>query len=170
MALTNAYQVKYREVQRVTQWWVWGLVLLLAAFAVWGFVQQVVFDKPFGSHPAPDLAVVILLIVFGLGLPAFLLSFHLKVDVTDEAIRLRVFPIWSRTISLSNIRECRPRVYRPLLEYGGWGIRWTPHRGWAYNVSGNGGVQLTLAKGRPVLIGSQQPEQLAAAIAAAMGC
>ena len=61
------------------------------------------------------------------------------------------------------------RTYRPILEYGGWGIRYTMGRGWAYNVSGNQGVQLELASGKRILIGSQRAEELARAIGEAKG-
>ena len=60
------------------------------------------------------------------------------------------------------------RQYRPILDYGGWGIRWGPGKGWAYNVSGNRGVQLELLDGKQLLIGSQNPEKLAQMIGKAM--
>jgi hypothetical protein len=170
MALRTRKVETYREVQRITQLWIWLVVLVGDGLAWWAFIQQVAFHKPFGSNPAPDFGVVIILVLVGIGLPLFLFVFRLKVEVNSEAVRLRMFPIWSRTIPLSTIRECRPRTYRPLLEYGGWGLRFALGRGWAYTVSGKRGVQLTLTRGRPVLIGSNQPEQLAAAIDAAMKC
>ena len=62
------------------------------------------------------------------------------------------------------------RTYRPLLEYGGWGIRYAPFgKGWAYNVHGSQGVQLELTNGKRILIGSQRAEELARAIGEAKG-
>ena len=58
--------------------------------------------------------------------------------------------------------------YRPLREFGGWGIRGTRRHG-AYNARGDAGVRLELADGSTFLIGSQEPERLEAAIAAATG-
>ncbi len=52
-------------------------------------------------------------------------------------------------------------MYSPITEYGGWGIRWSPHRGWAYNVGGSKGVQLGRANGKRILIGSQRADELA---------
>ena len=43
---------------------------------------------------------------------------------------------------------------RRYREYGGWGIRGGLRGTKAYNVSGNRGVELMLADGRTVLIGS----------------
>ena len=49
----------------------------------------------------------------------------------------------------------------------GWGIRWIPN-GWLWNVSGLEGVELALGSGRRFRIGSDEPEQLAAAIQGAL--
>jgi hypothetical protein len=56
-------------------------------------------------------------------------------------------------------------TYQPVEDYGGC-IRLTK-RGRAYIASGDRGVRLFFAKGGGILIGSQQPERLAQAIAAA---
>ena len=158
--------VTYREVQRLTHPLLWAFVLALSAFAWWIFLQQVVFSRPFGTNPAPNVLVIIFAVAFGAAFPLFFLALNLRVEVHSDIVRLRFFPLWSRSIPIADIEDCQPRTYRPLAEYGGWGIRWSP-RGWAYNVKGNRGVQLTLRSGRPILIGTQSPEQLAAAINAA---
>ena len=49
----------------------------------------------------------------------------------------------------------------------GWGVRWIP-RGWLWNVSGLDGVELALVSGRRFRIGTDEPEQLAAAIQGAL--
>lgn len=72
-------------------------------------------------------------------------------------------------IPLKNVVRAFPRTYRPISEYGGWGIRFG-RSGRAFNMSGNRGVQLVLKSGRRVLIGSQRPEELAAAIHRLTGC
>jgi hypothetical protein len=47
--------------------------------------------------------------------------------------------------------------------YYGWGMRMGPN-GWLYNVSGFDAVELTLKKGGTFTIGSDEPEQLLAAV------
>ena len=49
----------------------------------------------------------------------------------------------------------------------GWGIRWIPN-GWLWNVSGLEGVELALVNGRRFRIGTDEPEQLSAAIRGAL--
>ena len=46
---------------------------------------------------------------------------------------------------------------------GGWGIHWT-RKGWLYNVSGLRGVAVTLKNGKPFVLGTDEPDQLIAAI------
>lgn len=89
---------------------------------------------------------------------------RLITQVDDHSINLRYLGLLkTRTVPISAIRNARARTYRPILEYGGWGIRFGA-RGWAYNVSGTQGVQLELEDARPLLIGSQRAEELAEAI------
>lgn len=118
----------------------------------------------------PDTPALLWLILLAPGL-AFLLLFSIKmsVQVDDEAVRIRYFPLWRKTIPLADIARFEPRVYRPILEYGGWGIRYGFSHGWAYNVRGNWGVQLELVNGQRILIGSQRSDELAQAIRTAKG-
>ena len=72
--------------------------------------------------------------------------------------------LWpTRLIRFEDIIGLEVRRYRPLLEYGGWGVRLGP-AGWAYTTGGNEGVQLRLRTGIPVLIGSKHPRELEAAV------
>jgi hypothetical protein len=71
---------------------------------------------------------------------------------------------------LAEIVHRETRTYRPILEYGGWGVRYSfVRKGWAYTVSGNRGVQLQLANGKRILVGSQRAEELARAIGVGKG-
>ena len=55
------------------------------------------------------------------------------------------------------------RQYSPLLEYGGWGMRFGIFgKGNAWNISGDKGLQLVFTNQKKLLIGTNQPEKLAA--------
>jgi hypothetical protein len=161
--------VLYREVQR---WrdvgWVMLLVLGVAALQWWAFLQQMFMGIPFGNNPAPDAMLLIFWLFFGIGLPLFFLWLHLVVEVRSEAVIVRYRPFINRAIPMNEIAHVEARVYRPMMEFGGWGIR-----GWgnrvAYNVSGNTGVELTLIDGRRILLGSRHAAELAGAIYKAWG-
>jgi len=97
-------------------------------------------------------------------LPVFLLSVKMTTVVTGDGLTISYFPIYRRRIKKEEIAAFNARDYRPILEYGGWGIRWSIKRGTAYTVQGNRGVQLELVRGTKILIGSQRPESLVKAI------
>ena len=162
--------VVYREEQRFRQIWILLLVGFIAILAWYSFLLQIVIGEPFGTNPAPDILVLFLLVIFGIVFPVWFLVMRLEVQVTRTDLRFRLFPLhlqW-REFPLSIIVEAEAVTYRPILEYGGWGI-WIGWKGWAYNVSGNRGVQVTLEGGRSFLLGSLQPEKLATAIQSAIG-
>jgi hypothetical protein len=154
----------FREVQRPTQWWIWAIVGAVV-FLTWAaFIWQVLLEQPLGTRPAPDWAVWLIWLTCGVGLPLFLGAHQLKVETEEEQLSLHFAPLYRCGIPYDQIRRCEAITYRPILHYGGWGLRWAPGRGWAYSVSGNRGVRLTLSDGREFLIGSQAPEELARAI------
>jgi len=63
-----------------------------------------------------------------------------------------------RRIPLDEIVSATPTRTR---WYDGWGVHRTS-RGWLYNVSGRNAVQVTLKSGERFLLGTNQPEQVAA--------
>jgi len=81
-------------------------------------------------------------------------------------VRLFPFHIRHREIAAEDLSECYARTYKPIREYGGWGIRCGFRKGIgrAYNMSGNKGVQLVFKNGKKLLIGSQRCDELAQAI------
>ena len=90
---------------------------------------------------------------------------RLITEVRSDGLHLRFVPFHLRGInipfkSIATVEACK---YNPIKEYGGWGIRRGP-KGKAYNVIGNLGVKLDFVDGKRLLIGSQNPEELAQAI------
>ena len=41
----------FEERQRFTQVWLWALLLGVSGLMLWGFVQQIVLGRPWGSKP-----------------------------------------------------------------------------------------------------------------------
>jgi len=74
-------------------------------------------------------------------------------------------PLVNKRYLISDIETCESVTYRPIRDYGGWGIRYSfTKRSWAYNITGNKGVEIKFKGGRKLLIGSQRADELAAAI------
>jgi hypothetical protein len=154
----------FQEVQHFRQWWMWVVVLAVAAFMWVGFVTQIVLGQPYGSKPMPDALMWAFTLLFGLGLPAFFVALRLLTEVFADRLVVGLAPFPRRTIPLADIAEAQAVTYRPLADYGGWGVRRAGSRGTAYNASGDRGVQLVLRDGRRVLVGSQRPQELVLAL------
>lgn len=158
----------YTETQRMRQPWIVAIIGLVALFGWGAFVQQIVRGKPIGDDPMPDWALVLLTALIGVGLPAMLVFWRLKTEVYPDRVELDMRPLSHRTFAAAEIAGAAARTYRPIREFGGWGIRGLGSNR-AYNMSGDQGVQLLLVNGNHILIGSQRPQELEAAIASIVG-
>lgn len=124
----------------------------------------------------PDLMLMIMGPVFILlmaGLLWLMWASRLVTEVRDDGVYVRFFPFHRhfKVFLWEDIESFEARTYRPILEYGGWGLRFGLG-GTAYNVSGNRGLQLVLGSGGwsdRLLIGTQRPEELAMAVQSARG-
>ncbi len=139
-----------------------------AVFFVYAMVEQLVLHRPLGDRPMPDAVLAILgpvaIVLAAIGLILVCTS-RLVIEVRHDGLYVQYVPIHFRPkrISLDQVASVQSVIYRPILRYGGWGIRWIP-KGKAYNARGNRGVRLDYANGRHLLLGSQRPQELAGAI------
>lgn len=156
----------FNEVQRIRHWWLWLILLLVAGLAWWSFIEQIVRGQPFGDHPGPDWMVWLVTAICGVVVPVVFLVARLETTVDKAGLRLRYVPFRNRLIAHAQILTHEVVDYRPIREWGGWGIRYGFRRGWAYTAHGSRGVQLELAGGKRLLVGSQDPEALASALQA----
>jgi len=157
----------YREEQRFNLWLRWlvyvsmGLSVVISVFAL----QK----DPAGADLMASWEIV-LGVLAGIGVPiaitAMFLLLKLETEVRTDGLYVRYFPfhIHFKRFGREDLSEYYARRYKPIMEYGGWGIRYSLRNGKAYNVSGNRGVQLVLGNGKKLLIGSQKADELAAAI------
>ena len=124
-------------------------------------------DGQFSSEIAP--VVAILGLVFLLLLAVNAVFTRLDVEVLDDHILIAFGPVHlvRKHIHFSEIEAVRSLTYRPLIEFGGWGIKWRPGRT-AWTIRGCQAVAVTLKSGRQIYVGSEHPQRLAGAIQAAM--
>lgn len=151
----------YEERQRFAAW-VYVLVIAIVCTSTGAMIMAA---RSEGANAAPMEIVAFTLILF-----LFLFNvLALRTSVDSEAIRVqlgRPIPIFWKWIGIETIREARVVTYRPLLEAGGWGLRFGRFDGVFtiyWNARGNRGVLIDTEKRRYV-IGSQDPEALCAAI------
>ncbi len=158
----NEPTVYFREEQHLRQPWVWALVLIPAI----GTVLAVLAKPTPTSLVGFGLLILPLLILLVIGI--WLFTMDLETTVRADAIVVRFHELWpTRVIRYEDISRYEARAYRPLIDYGGWGVRFGLV-GMAFNVSGNHGVVFHFNDGRRLMVGSQRPGELAAAVAKAM--
>jgi hypothetical protein len=156
--------VHFLEVQRFRQWWIWALLAFVAGTSWFFFIEAVLFGEVEGGA---ELAITIAVWAFsGILLPLFFSALRLESEVRADGIYVRFFPLHlrSRRFAWDEIASVDAVDYRPILDYGGWGIRYGS-KGKAYNVSGREGVRLSFKDGRrDLLIGSRHPVELVEAV------
>lgn len=150
----------FTEKQRFRQIWVIVIISASLALSVWGFVQQIVFGKPFGNNPTSDWVLILLLlaplVIFSF---FFALTLHTRVDQYGISYRFAPIHRGERVIKWESVKSCYVRKYKPIAEYGGWGFR-RGRNGMAYNTSGNMGLQIELNDGKKLLLGTRKPDEL----------
>ncbi len=154
--------VSFNEQQRFKQVWILLLMLVVSIPILIGFLRQVVMGEPFGDKPISDLGVTIMLLFIAL-VNYFIFSIRLETIVDQNGITYRFFPFHfsTKTIAWDQVSKAYIRKYNPILEYGGWGIRWGAFgKGDAYNIAGNMGLQLELKSGKKLLFGTQRSDEL----------
>src|ERR1019366_4213193 len=179
---------QFREEQRFE--WFWTAMFCVPALLVgYGLYRQVWLKQPFMSAALlwPAFAVAAVVAVW-------LLRLKLETEVRDDGLFICFVWLWpERTIPWDQIRSVETRPYRPIRDFGGYGVRWAARgivyhargnrgarrgrasggrgaaRGIVYHARGNRGARLVLASGERVLIGSQRADDLARAIAERTG-
>lgn len=163
-------EVLFTERQQFGQPLLWLLVLFSAGMTWYAAYAQFVAGRPFGMNPAPDMVLLFVVVLVGIGVPLLFRMTRLETTVARDGIRVRLFPfhLRERFYRWEHLSSVTARRYSPILEYGGWGWRFGPG-GTAYNISGRSGVQLVLRSGSRVLIGTQHADAFMAAVEAARG-
>ena len=167
MAALSYDRILFEEEQRFRQPWLILVVVFICAIVFMSVVLSLQslrtvrigtlgFAGMLSGIVASALVVIILLVA------------RLRVRVDSQTLDISFRPFVHRRIRLQEIAQFEPRTYRPIVDASGWGVHYSfTGKGWAYNVSGDRGVQIKLKNGAWLLIGSQKPDELAKAIAEA---
>lgn len=156
--------VYFREEQKFES--VWTLVWLVPV-AIIGYGLFV--ELWGGDHPISIFLLTSALIV-SLIVAVWFNQIKLITEVRAEGVRIHFVLMWAqRTIAWRDIQRVEAITYRPIKDFGGWGVRWATARGIVYNARGNRGVRMELSNGERVLIGSQRTEELISAITQRIG-
>jgi len=168
--LEEEMSVLFREEQKLPAWSIWlvtaALVGAIAAFGL-GMHHQLVQGKPWGNKPMSDsmLKISATFVILASFASWFMVAkAKLVTEVRRDGLHVRFFPfhLKYRVFPWAGIKSMEAVTYRPLLDYGGWGIRYG-RKGRAWNARGNRGIMLNFVKDKPLLVGSQDPDKILSA-------
>ena len=156
----------YKEEQKFGQPWIWLIFLPATAgsliFFSFGLHKQLFLGEPFGDNPMSDTGLIgttVLVTLMMIGVTVLFYKMKLVVEIRDDGIHYRYPPMIKRfrKISRDEIERLEVREYKPIKEFGGWGIKVGSKKyGKAFNVRGNMGLQLYLKNGSRILFGTQR--------------
>lgn len=133
-------------------WLIWAVLILVLTILV--------FTNANADRSPEEAKAILWTSVVVFGVIASVMFINLQVNIDSEGIRWRLLPFirwkkaqWDEIKSISLVR------YNPLFQYGGWGIRYSFRKGWAYNIAGNKGLEITKKDGKQVLLGTMSEDQ-----------
>ena len=167
-------RIYFEEEQKFNQPRVWILLVLIfvsiSSIVMGSFLLGIGDNTAFSSYEV-IIGRIILVIIFS-AILWLMFKMKLIVKVTDEGILYSYPPLIhkEKIISKTEIENFSIRKYKPIIEYGGYGIRVSRRNsGKAFNVSGKIGMQLYLKNGKKVLFGTQRAEAFKYAMDKMMG-
>lgn len=146
----------FYEKQRVRQWWIWAIILIPCMVPLGILLYQVITGEPVGDDPAPDFALVLMILIMG-GLAWMTYRSVLETKIDDGGIHVKYSPFhrrW-RHYSWDNVTGCEVKRFNPMMDYGGWGIK-----GNSYTVAGRMGMLVRFKDRYSQMIGTQKPDDL----------
>jgi len=148
--------VVFRE-EQYFDWRVYALIALLGVLTGLALLRGRVWSLEFALGLVIGLAFLMLVVVFLL---------HMTTEVTPTGVRVWFgwAPTYRRIVSIGTVRSIEVVTYRPIADYGFWGIRSGRDGDRALIARGNRGVRLELTDGTRLLIGSQRSEARATAM------
>lgn len=139
---------------------------------VWGALLASLYPILKGDYA--EVALVTRLSIVGatvavvVSIKVLLGGLTVRVEETRIFLHLGMVPLVRRAVPLSEIVATDSVRYRPIRDFGGWGVRgWGARKAWS--ARGDQAVALQLTGDRLLLIGSDHPRRLEERIRAAMG-
>jgi len=153
-------EILFFEKQKFKQWWIWLILLFINASSLYAVFQQIIYGIQFGNNPMSNSGLLITAVLLLL-MDIIFLIFRLETQVKSDGIYVRFFPfhLKFKYYNWNSLVYCYVRQYKPIREFGGWGIRYGMN-GKAYNISGSLGLQLEFTDGKRLLIGTNKFEEL----------
>ena len=167
---TDGATLLFREVQQFRQPWIWMVLIVTSLTAFWAAVSPFLLDSHWQERWILHIILILFGLIFGLGLPWVFYLTKLTTEIRSDGLFISFYPLLFSQIKIpfENIQSCVAIQYKPLRDYGGWGVRSVP-KATVYNVSGDRAIQIELVNGSKILIGSGNAENLSRTINLMLG-
>ncbi len=142
-------------------WWTWVIFLSAMGAAAWSVAgDSLTTTDGLGGFSVGEMAGVVGLLL-GAPLVVWALFGKLTIGVLPSEIRIAFgsLGLFRKSVPMERIRRVEAVRYKPLTEFGGWGIRVRPGRR-AWTVRGNQAARITLEEGPTLYLGSRNPQRL----------
>jgi len=143
--------IEYTEVQRVDSIWPLAILTITLVFNWFLYFVQGYQDMDLFYGSMFSIAIIC----------TFFALVRLDTKINNESVRYKLFPFhWKwRNINWRDIEKSEIRTYKPLKEYGGWGLQFGKS-GNACTIKGNEGLQIYIKNGKKILIGTNNATAL----------
>lgn len=161
------------ETQYFRQGWLWALLLVGSVPGFLVAVAAIVHDNGGLTRDILPTLTAVFVLVFGPLVVFYYAS--LRTEVRQDGLYLKLFPVHLRfrRVACADIESVERTSFSPMGDYGGIGVRHNPtfYR-WgvsfegekAYIAEGGEGIRIKRRDQRPLVIGTQRPEELQAAL------
>ncbi len=133
-----------------------------ARILTWGAVGSATWGLLTNPPSEGALPSVIIAAVVSLGVLVELVFGGLRIELFTDSMRLSLGRVgWiKKSVRYDEIDRLEPVTYRPLREFGGWGVRGFGVKQ-AWTARGKRALVLHRSDGSQIYVGSPHPEQLA---------
>lgn len=153
-------EVLFFEKQYFKQTALWLVLAGLNLLVIYALFQQLYQEEKFGENSMTNSELVIFAFLI-ITLTILFKITHLNTVIKQDGIYTRFFPFQLnyKKYTFNTIKAIKVGKYKPILEYGGWGLRVSITGKRALNISGNKGIQLFFNNGITLLIGTNKQEE-----------
>jgi len=158
-------QILFTEVQKFRQWWLWILLILAILPPIGMLIYQLVTGRPISNTSLFTSDILFLGLSLFISAPLLWCVYAIKlftvIDTDTISYGFRFFGKKLNEIALADVEEMEVVPYKSYST----GMHFSYTYGKVYNASRGMGLFVTQYGGSKVLIGTQKPDELKAAVA-----
>ena len=143
---------EFTEIQQFRQKWLWAILVTVTAVSIYFSV----------INQGLQSGILVLLLMSPILIGLYKAKLVTKIGGNKLRYQFYPFHLTEREISLDETK-IEVKEYSPLLEFGGWGLRWRPGK-IAFSVSGSKAIRINSDEGREIILGTQKPEEVKEAL------